>query len=198
MVVLKKTLRNIAIGTIIAIVVVVSVYGYFYWKYAPHLNPKPQYFMTVKGYIDPAVKDQVQLTWIMRYYSNNPNCEITVNWLEGVSVPRERDDVAHVTPNSTGHYQYQFALDKYNTGFCEWRVIALDYKTNAQVSLDDAYTAVFFSKHAKPFKNTTGTEIWKCTQKNCSSISLVGYPNYDKSISINQNYIYELNFLKGE
>ena len=103
------------------------IYTRDYFRYHPAKNPHPKYFLTVKGYVDPAMKDQLKLTWTMYYYTTNHQCDKTYNWFEGVSGERQIFKHFKVTPDARGYYQLKLPIDAVKPGFCQWTMGAAYY-----------------------------------------------------------------------
>src|SRR4051794_29080581 len=80
-------------------------------KYAPEVNPEPKHFMNVQGYIDPKLKNVVQLKIITTYSTSNPNCNYSINPWEGVSTFREINNKIIVKTDINGNYEYSIPLD---------------------------------------------------------------------------------------
>ena len=130
------------IGVAILIVIVTPVLGIVSWLHylnggdnpndipasqRPVLNPHPQYFMTVKGHIDPALLNKLKVTWSLGYSTTNPKCEVTVNRFAGVSAERDLTENYQVKPGPDGSYHLKLPLDKYLPGHCGWELGAIGY-----------------------------------------------------------------------
>jgi len=121
----------------------------------PVMNLHPTRFLTVKGRVDPNLK----IVWHIEYGTQNPKCEITTNWLEGVTDGRGRDFAYSVTPEADGYYTLQLPLDKLKPGMCKWAPLALYYdaKTTKGLTYNNINYDIVFVKKASdkirlPFK----------------------------------------------
>ena len=93
----------------------------------PLLNPSPQYFMTVQGQVDPALIPRLQLHWVATYQTNNPQCNVEINELEGVDSQLYIKKHIPITPDARGNYQLKIPLDKYMPGKCKWKIRSTSY-----------------------------------------------------------------------
>ncbi len=131
-------------------------------KYAPEINLRPRYFMTVRGYVDPKIKDDVQLEFITIYYTTNPACKYTINYFEGVSSYREIDHVIKVKTDQHGNYKYAIPLDLYKPGFCGWNIVDISYKTDDKIPNFRGYSIASFLKKEISSINYLGEDNWMC------------------------------------
>ena len=122
----KKIIWKIAVGIVIVIALWFVFYE-LYWKYQPTLNPKPQYFMTIKGNVSPSLIGKVRLKWVARYASSDVRCDKTYNYIEGVSGWRYMDIPYIAKLSSSGSYALKIPLDYYQSGgYCSWQISEID------------------------------------------------------------------------
>ena len=115
-------------------------------KYKPKkLNPHPQYFMTVKGFIDPRLVKHIHLTMVAEYNNYNPKCNMWVSRFNGVNVPWQIFHDYPVHPDSKGNYQVKIPLDYYQPGKCDWHAATVRYEVGDQ-SIADASILAFFDQ----------------------------------------------------
>ena len=135
----------------LAMIWIAWIYTRDYFRYHPAKNPHPKYFLTVKGYVDPAMKDQLKLTWTMYYYTTNHQCDKTYNWFEGVSGERQIFKHFKVTPDARGYYQLKLPIDAVKPGVCRWKTGGAWYsfKYNNLKNSGDADTSFAFGKAGK-------------------------------------------------
>jgi len=173
-------MNKVAKGFLIAIIVIVliilapivliftTVAGATYYNKAkdyiagktyakPVVNSHPKEFLTVEGHI----KKGLSVKLIVNYETNNPKCDVTTNWLEGVSGAKGYDLVYQLTPNPQGQYEVQLPLDGLVSGECHWRSEAIYYHvftSHAQLQSQDHYALSIFRsglhKSTLPFELT--------------------------------------------
>lgn len=164
-----------------------------YGKYVPKLNPHPKYYMTIKGHIDPRLKDKVHLKWITRYYTSNDACKVVINALEGVSSYQQKTDVVKIKPNKKGSYFHKIPLDKYLPGYCKWQAETILYAFNKNKENYNASTAVIFKDSALIPKRKTAVRGFICADV-CHLNKGSFYMRYEGAINSRSNYVYRINF----
>ena len=175
----------------LAMIWIAWIYTRDYFRYHPAKNPHPKYFLTVKGYVDPAMKDQLKLTWTMYYYTTNHQCDKTYNWFEGVSGERQIFKHFKVTPDARGYYQLKLPIDAVKPGFCRWKTggawYSFKYKYFRRPG--DANSSIGFSKAGKKIVVPI-TQTFICKNVSCSftSDSTIHVP-YDLSNKISHQVI---------
>jgi len=189
-----KKFISIFILAVIALVVWISVRDHL--RYHPAKNPQPKYFLTVKGHVDPKLKNDLKLEWGTSYATTNPKCNKTYNWLEGVSGERIENLNYAVTFSSNGDYQLRIPIDGLIPGYCGWEVgdVYFSFKYKKFDYSADADTAFGLSKtgeaHHKKIKQT-----WRCDNEKCIlSKSSDADLTYNLSLLSNHNLI--VNFKK--
>jgi hypothetical protein len=136
------------------------IYTRDYFRYHPAKNPHPKYFLTVKGHVDPAMKDQLKLVWTMYYYTTNHQCDKTYNWFEGMSAERQIFKKFKVSIDAQGNYQLKLSIDAVKPGFCRWKTGGAWYsfKYNKFKEAGEADTSFSFGETGKkqilPIKQT--------------------------------------------
>ena len=95
-------------------------------KYRPVLNPHPKYFVTIKGNIQPHMPYPVALFFRATYSANNPACEETTNWLEGIKGMPAKNHYYYIKPNKQGNYKIHIPIDKYVLGHCQWKIAEIN------------------------------------------------------------------------
>ena len=134
----------------------------------PVLNPHPQYFMTVKGHIDPALLGRLKLNWGVSYVVNNSQCIEVTNRLEGAEAPLTLNKNHIIKQAQTGNFTYKVPLDKYLPGKCRWAVggAGFEFYYHHQSGGGDANASVNFAKggvkEAVPMEKT-----WHCGKRVC-------------------------------
>ena len=81
---------------VVVIVLVAAWWGYRYYddyKYAPHINPHPKYFVTISGNIEPHMPYPQTLMFRATYGTYNPKCDVWISFIEGVKGLRS----SHIT-----------------------------------------------------------------------------------------------------
>ena len=86
----------------------------------PVLNPHPKYFLTIKGYISPELKNKVHLKFIQDTATDADACLRTTNVLAGMKEGYAKTDTYSVSPDEKGQYKITIPIDKYKKGKCEW------------------------------------------------------------------------------
>lgn len=167
----------------------------------PQLNPTPKYFLTVKGRIDPAVMENVNLVWSITYASNNRDdnkCRNVVNRFEGAIFPLYKDDSFIMQPDARGYYTYKIALDKYVPGYCEWKPLAAGYEYKLKFSDNRSFINIKFNNTPNS-KHDFYRDIWRCSKLDCELIQHLNSSKY-KILELNyhSNYTYAVNIEKGE
>ncbi|MCK4870170.1 MAG: hypothetical protein KAS93_03580 [Gammaproteobacteria bacterium] len=165
-------------------------------KYAPILNAKPKYFVTVKTAVASSLQKKIMPIWIVTYKTTNKACEVTTNSLEGVVLPRIiREHIKSKVVD--GRYKdLVIPIDKYKPGYCHWKTGYISYKVDHNEDDRDARVAMFFiGKHVKVLRHYA-IDIWGCHDaKNCRQVSLKYFTKYySGSFSARANYIYVLNY----
>lgn len=107
------------IGYCILIIVIASAsYGIFlYYRYNPHRNPHPKYFVTIKGTVSPALQSKIR--FYMSYATRAKRCDY-----QGFDVDYSRGHADDFKPifNKQNEYSLVIPLDKYKPGWCQWNV----------------------------------------------------------------------------
>ena len=165
-----------------------------YGKYVPKLNPHPQYYMTVKGRIDPKIKDKVKLSWDALYETNNRDCDIVINNFEGVVRPKNKTSVIKAEINEAGYYYYKIPIDKYMQGYCKWKLTSLRYRFTYNGDQYYPPTWVYFIAPRYPAIRKTAEVSYNCSTKDCSISQYKFFAPGTQSIMPDKNYIYFLNF----
>ena len=193
--------KKVILGTIVLGLAWLGVTkAYHTYLHHPRINPKPKYYLTVKGHIDPSLKHRVKLTWIADYETTNPKCEVDVNWLEGGYIPREKFLLVKSHPDKQGNYQDKIPLNYYLRGYCGWQLFTVGYKIKDKKFNNNDNVIDFFSRKGKGAFKVKGFGEWRCTRKSCSEVQISRFQHYslkNNTISSETNYEYILNF-KGE
>jgi hypothetical protein len=153
----------------LAMIWIAWIYARDYFRYHPAKNSHPKYFLTVKGHVDPAMKDQLKLTWTMYYYTTNHQCDKTYNWFEGVSGERQIFKHFKVTPDARGYYQLKLPIDAVKPGFCRWVTGAASYHFtyNDFKRPADAFSTLSFSPTGRK-KTGVIKRSFMCNNQACS------------------------------
>ncbi len=165
-------------------------------KFAPKVNLSPKYFMTIKGDIDPNLKNKIQIKWTTTYYSTNANCQVPINPLKQVYSSREQSDVIYVNPNTKGHYEYKLAIDQYKPGYCGWKIFGVSYSItlNNHSTIDARNTGLTFSDEAH-FSTKEILQKWRCNQDICELTKNNLYTAFSGQLDRNNNYQFIVNFI---
>jgi len=89
----------------------------------PVVNPNPKKFLTIKGHIESGLRVRLSVGYI----TQNPKCDATTNWLEGVSGSRGHLLFYYLKPNAQGNYQIPLPIDGLEPGVCRWRSELIQY-----------------------------------------------------------------------
>jgi len=160
----------------------------------PIVNPHPTQFLTVTGDIASGVRVQLSID----YGTHNPKCDITTNWLEGVSGPKGHTLYYDVTPDSQGHYKTQIPLDALKPGICRWRSEAIYYQvfsTNSNIKSPPRGAAVFFRNKDK--QNVPYHIIVECRKIGDKAYPLVcssGYPKGFNGLHLKTSHEFTIDF----
>lgn len=170
--------------------------------YAPRMNPHPQYFMTVKGHIDPDVAKIKKFKIEAFYQTNSPDCEYDTSGIEGAMAPRHRWVVYPIKPNADGNYEILVPLDHFKPGRCEWSISYVQYerKSADPENAQGNWIGVFQTNGSKP--NASGKEVEQCTtdaNSYCIIKTIIPLGQiYEESLSPQFNYFYQLDFIKWD
>jgi len=160
--------------------------------YIPQLNPHPKYFMTVKGKVDPALKNKIKLIWIATYYTTNNQCrKVFDNGKD--SFERQKNEAYPVVLNKNSSYVLNIPLDKYLPGFCIWKALDISYKiilANGRTIYDTSTGVSFTLVHPSNIKKVT--QVWRCNDSNCSLITDSLHHLFNRPLHRQQSYEYEL------
>jgi len=186
---LKRRGRNISVIIICVIAFPFIGYEITQLKYATVLNPSPNYFMTVKGHIDPALVDRINLKWVVTYRNDNPKCQLTTSWIEGADADRNQSVSYKPTLSEKGDFKLQLPLDLYQPGYCKWVLQDISYSLKG---LSDDFT--YLNPNSPPTKESGSSNI-VCSslpsRTSCRQISSINFNN-DNGIRLG-NYKYYLN-----
>jgi hypothetical protein len=132
-------------------VAVVAAAGYGYhafeqYRMAPQLNLHPSKFMVIHGKISPKYK---HVNLYLSYQTNNPACQVTVNFFEGVFDNRYTPFTYNLKPNAQGEYAVKLPTDKVLPGYCRWGVNGLSYGLISRSGLSRAASIAVIDKEPK-------------------------------------------------
>jgi len=103
---------------IIAIFTLALLSGCVFFDHAPQKNPKPEQFMLISGTMTQLVSLQI----IPVYATNNPACEVYVNWLElGNRKGPQTFTLEIPVQQKEDKYEATVPLDEFQEGDCQWR-----------------------------------------------------------------------------
>jgi hypothetical protein len=137
-------------------VAVVAAAGYGYhafeqYRMAPQLNLHPSKFMVIHGKISPKYS-KVKLH--ISYQSNNPSCQVTINWFEGVYANSSKWFTYNIDSKKDGSYSLKVPMDKLQKGYCDWGTSILSYyiQTTPGMSARNGIDALYDKPKTKPPK----------------------------------------------
>jgi hypothetical protein len=170
-----------------------GMHVYHLYLYTPRVNPKPKYFINVKGEINTKISKKIKLMWVITYRSTNKSCARTINWFEGVTIPRITKIKINAMPNKVGQYHQKIYLDRYRPGDCQWQPMNISYKLflngkEVNTILNDI---VFDNSSKKPLKNSQRMN-WVCSNNKCHLTSLK-LMKKNSRVPANENYAYIVN-----
>lgn len=131
---------------LIAIVIIIAGYSVFHYiRYSPHLNPHPQYFVTIKGTVSPELQDKIR--FYMRYATRAKRCEH-----QGFNVNYSSARADKIKPrfNNKNEFSIVVPLDKYKPGWCEWNASDFGYYFIGEKYKNYQY-AVGFDDNTDPY-----------------------------------------------
>src|SRR3989339_391722 len=164
-------------------------------NYIPQLNPTPKYFMTAAGFIDSPLQGKVRLVWIAYYraFNNIDQCKEVLNPVDAVSVPKEKKYFFSVPITKKEVYEYRIPLDKFQHGFCDWRIYKIDYFLENLENKEDEplLSEVFFDEGAKIEDGMIISDTIFCNRENCVFEKKDNLANI-MPISSKKNYLYSV------
>ncbi len=161
-------------------------------RFVPQLNPHPKYFITVEGDIDPGIAEDLTLSWHIAYATHNDACNKVVNYFEGAEVARFTEETVTFLANA-GHYRYQFAIDKYLPGYCQWEAVSIYYKFSSHKQGQIKGQADFdFGNPSKSYPYVY-QDSWLCHDIKCDLVKQVVLHAY---FARNHSYVYKLHLIK--
>ena len=157
----------------LVVVVLLFRLGYLayqkYQDYSPIEKSKPQYYMTVKGHIDPALLGNFQLYFTENFETTNDECVQSggnvLNWVEGAVFPYEEEVSYPIKINSTGYFEIKVPLDRFKNRRCKWKLVSIDYAMirNDKMVSTDPRSGFGFGK-PQPLIDGTPNEVKKATE----------------------------------
>lgn len=162
-----------------------------YPRFMPQLNPQPKYFVTVEGYINPKLAQDINLTWHIAYITHNDDCREVFNPLEGVYGARSQEDSFLIKTDETNHYSYKIPIDKYLPGYCDWHATSMYYESRSK-SKKYRLTSDFVFSHIAQTSDQTYWDLWKCNNK-CELTQIIRRTKYQ---NLNSNYKYIVDIKK--
>ena len=169
-------------------------YSFSQLKYQPKINPNPKYFITVKGHVSPRLKDKITLEWISEFATTNPKCDKTVNYLEGVDVPRISKK--NYSIDSRTVYQKQIPLNYYFPGYCAWMLKDIRYEIKTKNTLLGTAVISFFGE-SKLKGSYNVHDIIACNHQTCQHVGKP-YLNTNHILSTHSNYFFQLNITNSK
>lgn len=161
-------------------------------RYEPQLNPKPQYFVTMEGLLDPKLLEKGTFTLGIAYVTHNDDCRKIINPLEGVYTARVKEESIIVKIDQNHHYGYKIPIDKYLPGYCQWEATAMYYIFR---STDDKLGMQFdvsFTKNSYT-QPSIYQDDWKCNISKCYLFKELARAKY---LNLTSNYKYIINVEK--
>ena len=147
---MKNRKSNYIVGVVV-LTLVFSVGFYYYnkWRKLPKTNPHPSHFLQLSGTVNPKLRLRLSAV----YYTQNPSCLVTSNWLEGVTDPAVSMFYYPVTSNlKTGAFKLSLPTDQLKRGYCNWRLAYINYDVSLKkrpFNSGDDIIADFKQKHIK-------------------------------------------------
>jgi hypothetical protein len=133
--------------------------------------------------------------WQSTFYTNNPKCEVTVNRLEGVSVPRQIKIAQNIQANKAGDFNYKVVLDRYEPGYCGWILETIGYSMNYKKQAIDSIILGYFSNNKNSDIRLQGQHIWNCNISTCSQVKVIQLNKSRTLDSPIRNYQFILKFI---
>ena len=165
--------------------------------YQPIEKKNPKFYFTVKGYIDPKLKNKVSTVWTAKYFTKNPKCKVIINSFEGVDSALYKSFNYLPAIDKTGNFKLTIPIDRFKPGICKWAIYQVGYvmKTKYQ-TFDGANTGVGLEKNKEPVLNFE--QIYSCRKKQCSLIKDgLNKPKKYAVVSKTRNHIFYFYIKEG-
>ncbi|MCK4870925.1 MAG: hypothetical protein KAS93_07435 [Gammaproteobacteria bacterium] len=157
-------------------------------KYAPRLNPKPKYFLTIKGQTN---KHLHAIIFTAIYATTNQKCNIIINKFEGASASRQTK-INYPLPLRQNSYNINIPLDLIQKNLCSWKIQAIRFTYKQNINNNETDIIAFTDKMISE-KNKTTTFICNSSQQpNCMTTTKYMIPDLSRS----KNHTLTINFTK--
>lgn len=143
-------------------------------EYLPIENPKPKFFMTVSGKVEPALLKSLNSERVTATYRTyNEACMYdAAGGFEGAMTHRERSLNYQIkTDPKDGRFIVKVPLDQLLPGYCKWQLTVVTYyfcyascNNNIQ-HVPEGYIAYFGLPAVQP--NSGAFNKWACDDKSC-------------------------------
>lgn len=175
------------------VVIVLTIFAlwkiYHFIKYTPWKKSHPQYYLTLKGHIDPKITKDFK--FYMEYVASN--CGDVINFDSGKRIYIGKTFPVTLNPDQLGNYEIKIPLDKFHEGFCGWTADGLNFKFKQESFgllgfIDGAdkistLNVICKYKKLKDFSNC-----------NANNLGLIHSPWFVYLTSISENQIITVNF----
>ena len=176
---MKQKQRIIFLLVIVVLATVGVLYGkhrYIEYKKKPKLNPNPQYFLTIKGYISPKLSRTIQLAFEQTYAARNNKCSKVTNVLAGFESLPAKHDTYHIKPDKKGYYQVMIPMDKYLPGYCNWQPWELEHTLNKREEAYESPRGFSFISYDNEKSNSNNPKVFEYICKNALNTCRVKIP----------------------
>lgn len=122
---LKKLIKWIA-PSVLVLGILILVLHHLWLKHEakPIINPQPQYFVTIKGNIQPNMPYPMTVMYRATYGGYNPKCAVHGSWLNmsGLDYMPGKPVYYPIHPDKQGNYIVKIPIDAYLPGKCQWKL----------------------------------------------------------------------------
>lgn len=169
--------------------------------YAPKEKAKATRKVIISGKVDPGI---TLVSFDVLYETNRKICKKNINWLEGVSSPREHR-VSYPVKMVDGSYRAEIETDKLESGFCKWDVKLVEFSLSMGEGEKSYHTDLIWlyknGVESLPLlKVLCQTKFKYNSQDNRTFCVAPGGPNYRANIDtkmINSDFLVTTDVLKN-
>ncbi len=175
---------------VVLILVFFKVGFWIHHKYndiIPWQNSKPNYYLTVKGKIDPTLKNKVSIQFNDEFYTNNKACQHIDNIfdaMEGIRLRYKTQNHYKILPDAQGNFTLQIPIDRYANRRCHWEISNISYSIYYN-GKDQTFESSFgfgipskfnrsynyeLKEYHKSQRKTQYTHTWKCNNHSCQKL----------------------------
>jgi hypothetical protein len=92
-------------------------------------NPTPEYFVTIKGNIEPHMPYPMTVMFRASYAAYNPKCAVKQGRLSasGLNAMPAKNVIYSAKPDKQGNYVIKIPIDAYRTGPCDWKIAWIEH-----------------------------------------------------------------------